>query len=604
MLSGLPFREIWAVDFELHDYGRPGNEQFPVCMVAKELRSGQIVRTWSDELKDMDVPPFDIGSDCLYVAYLASAELHCHLALDWPLPENVLDCYVEFRVLTNGKSTPRGKGLLGAMSWFNIDTMAVEEKTHWRDLILSGGPWTSDERRGILDYCQSDVEALDKLLPPLARSLGERPHWLAHALNRGRYMRAVAAMEYRGIPVNLHALEHLTDRWGFLKAESIARICSEFPVFEGTTFKQDRFEALLTERGVPWPRTDTGRLALDKENFRQQVRTHPWLAPIREARDNLAKLRLSSLSVGVDGRNRLLLGAFGAKTGRNTPEASKFIFGPSAWLRSLIQPVPETGLAYVDFASQEVAIAAKLSGDKAMMKGYEDGDPYLDFAVRSSLAPDTATKASHGTVRSQCKTVVLGVQFGMREKTLAERIGEIPYRGKQLLRAHEEAYPRYWRWIEDVINFAGLHGYLDTVFGWRLHIGEDTRPTTLQNYPMQANGAEMLRLACAMAHEDGLAIIAPIHDAILLEAPLEDLDRDVARLREIMTEAGRIVLDGFPVRTDVDVVRWPQHYEDQRGVHMWQLVAELAEINPDTGVPYPDGQVRPPDIRVPPSLSV
>lgn len=604
MLSKLPFREIWAVDFEFHDSGRPGNQQFPVCMVAKELRSGRIVRSWRDELKDMDVPPFDIGHDCLYVAYLASAELHCHLALDWPLPDNVLDCYAEFRVLTNGKSTPRGRGLLGALSWFNIDTLAAEEKTHWRDLILSGGPWSSHERRGILDYCQSDVEALDKLLPPLVRSLKDRPSWLPHALNRGRYMRAIAAMEFRGIPVNLPALERLTDRWDFLKAESIARICSEFSVFEGTTFKQDLFEALLAERGVPWPRTDTGRLALDKETFRQQVRIYPWLAPIREARDNLSQLRLSSLSVGTDGRNRLLLGAFGAKTGRNTPGASKFIFGPSAWLRSLIQPDPGTGLAYVDFASQEVAIAAKLSGDKAMMKGYEDGDPYLDFAIRASLAPDTATKTSHGDVRNQCKTVVLGVQFGMREKTLAGRIGEIPYRGKQLLRAHEEAYPRYWRWIDHVINFADLHGYLDTVFGWRLHIEGDTRPTTLQNYPMQANGAEMLRLACAMAHEEGLAIVAPVHDAILLEAPLEDLDRDVARLREIMTEAGRIVLDGFPVRTDVDLVRWPHHYQDRRGVHMWQLVAELANLDPVTGVPYPDTQVRQPDFHVPPSLSV
>jgi hypothetical protein len=604
MLSELPFSKIWAVDFEFHDHGRPGSQQFPVCMVAKELRSGQIVRAWRDELEDMDAPPFDMGPDCLYVAYLASAELHCHLALRWPLPENVVDCYVEFRVLTNGKTTPRGRGLLGALSWFNLDTLASEEKTHWRDLILSGGPWSSDERSGILDYCQSDVEALGKLLPPLVRSLVDRPHWLAHALNRGRFMRAVAAMEYRGVPVNGPALDRLADRWEHLKTGLIARICAEFPVFDGTTFKQDRFETLLADRAVPWPRTETGRLALDQETFRQQVRAHPWLAPIREARDNLAQMRLSSLSVGEDGRNRTLLGAFGAKTGRNTPSNSKFVFGPSAWLRSLIQPEPGTGLAYVDFSSQEVAIAAKLSGDRAMMKGYAAGDPYLDFAIRASLAPDTATKDSHGNVRDLCKTVVLGVQFGMRARTLAGRIGEIPFRGKQLLRAHKEAYPRYWQWVQDVINFAELYGYLDTVFGWRLHVRGDTRPTTVQNFPMQANGAEMLRLACAMAHEDGLALAAPIHDAILLEAPLENLERDVTRLREIMTEAGRIVLDGFPVRTDAEVVRWPRHYEDRRGIQMWRLVAELAELNPDTGVPCPDTDVRHPDMDVPPSLSV
>jgi DNA polymerase-1 len=101
-----------------------------------------------------------------------------------------------------------------------------------------------------------------------------------------------------------------------------------------------------------------------------------------------------------------------------------------------------------------------------------------------------------------------------------------------------------------------------------------------------------------MAHEDGLAIVAPVHDAILLEAPLETLDRDVARLREIMTEAGRIVLDGFPVRTDAELVRWPDRYSDARGVRMWQLVAELADLDPDTHVLHPDTHVLHPDTHV------
>ena len=591
MLDRIPFREIWAVDFEFHQGGVAGNTQIPVCMVAKELRTGRVLRYWRDELLGMDRPPFAIGEDALYVAYLASAELHCHLALGWPLPDNILDCYAEFRTLTNGLSLPRGRGLIGALSWFKLDAMSAEEKTGWRDCILAGGPWTAEERAGILDYCQTDVEALDKLFPRMAHVLHSRPHWLAHALLRGRYMRSVAAMEYRGIPIDVSTLERLTERWEGLKGELIARICSDYPVFDGTTFKMDRFEALLSERGVPWPRTETGRLALDTETFRQQTRIHSWLAPIREARDNLAQMRLSSLAVGSDGRNRTLLGAFGAKTGRNLPSNAKFIFGPSAWLRSLIQPKRGTGLAYVDFSSQEVAIAAKLSGDPAMMAGYSSGDPYLAFAIHAAMAPEDATKATHGKVRDQCKAVVLGTQYGMRERTLANRIGTIPYRGRQLLRAHSEAYPHYWRWVDSVINFADLNGYIDTVFGWRLHVGSDTRPTTLQNFPSQANGAEMLRLACSMAHEAGLHICAPVHDAVLLESPLETLHRDVENLREIMTEAGRIVLDGYPVRTDAEIVHAPDRYMDKRGVEMWEMVVGLLARKGDTHVLQEDTHV-------------
>jgi len=160
-------------------------------MVARELRSRQVLRYGKNALQARRWPPFDLGPHMLYVAYLASAELHCHLALGWPLPSNVIDCFAEFRTLTNGLAPPRGRGLLGALAWFGLDGMAAGEKSGWRELILSGGPWSSEEQLGILDYCQTDVDALDKLLPRLVHALSSRPHWLA-ALLRGRYMCAVA----------------------------------------------------------------------------------------------------------------------------------------------------------------------------------------------------------------------------------------------------------------------------------------------------------------------------------------------------------------------------------------------------------------------------
>jgi DNA polymerase I len=52
----LPFREIWAVDFEyypgrgLNNGGREGDAVTPLCLVAREMRSGRLVRLWQDEL--------------------------------------------------------------------------------------------------------------------------------------------------------------------------------------------------------------------------------------------------------------------------------------------------------------------------------------------------------------------------------------------------------------------------------------------------------------------------------------------------------------------------------------------------------------------------
>jgi hypothetical protein len=87
----------------------------------------------------------------------------------------------------------------------------------------------------------------------------------------------------------------------------------------------------------------------------------------------------------------------------------------------------------------------------------------------------------------------------------------------------------------------------------------------------------MLRLACVMAHQAGLRIIAPVHDAILLEAPLETFDEDVKKLQAIMTEAGAMVLGGFEVRTDAYLIRYPDQYMDERGAKMWEKVTRFVE---------------------------
>jgi DNA polymerase-1 len=111
-----------------------------------------------------------------------------------------------------------------------------------------------------------------------------------------------------------------------------------------------------------------------------------------------------------------------------------------------------------------------------------------------------------------------------------------------------------------------LHGSLRTVFGWHVHIDESANPRSLRNFPMQANGAEMLRVACCLGTERGIEVCAPVHDAVLICAPLDRLDSDVATMRACMADASRIVLDGFELGTDAHVVKCPDRYMDPRGV--------------------------------------
>jgi len=92
---------------------------------------------------------------------------------------------------------------------------------------------------------------------------------------------------------------------------------------------------------------------------------------------------------------------------------------------------------------------------------------------------------------------------------------------------------------------------------------------------MQANGAEMLRIACILLTEAGVRVCAPVHDALLIEAPIDELDEAIATTQSLMREASRIVLDGFELGSDAKVVRYPDRYMDKRGEVMWNKVMNL-----------------------------
>jgi DNA polymerase I len=219
-----------------------------------------------------------------------------------------------------------------------------------------------------------------------------------------RPLSSAAACVPQSEPIDTSTLGHLKRHWSDIQDQLIAEIDTNYGVFEGRTFKADRFAAWLVLNKIPWPRLDSGRLDLSDDTFRDMARAYPAVAPLRELRAALSEMRLSDLAVGRDGRNRTILSAFRARTGRNQPSNTKFIFGPSVWLRGLIQPPSGYGVAYIDWAQQEFGIAAALSGDPMMMEAYHSGDPYLAFAKQAGAAPADATKATHKAIRDQFKS--------------------------------------------------------------------------------------------------------------------------------------------------------------------------------------------------------
>jgi DNA polymerase I len=551
------FEEIVLVDFEFN--GGEGTRPNVVCLVAYELRSGRRFRLWRDELGPE--PPYRVDARTLFVAYYASAELTCHLALGWPMPANILDLFIEYRNLTNHSNEVQpAAGLLDALDRFRLDSISLQTKKHWRDVVLRGGPWTAEERAGILEYCETDVEALERLLRvfPLAN--------LDYALIHGAYMRADAWMRHWGVPIDLPLFAEMSANWTELRRALIDDLNARYPFFEGETFKVKLLEQWVIQQGIVfWPRTPTGLRCTDTETLEMIAKRCPAAAEFCTSKITLNQLKTFELSVDDDGRNRCMLSAYRSKTSRNQPSNSAFVFGLNAAYRSLIKPESGRALAYLDFSGQEFAIAAYSSGDRNMIAAYESGDPYSDWARRANAMPTGGDKFSHPHVRAAYKRASLGVLYGMKAATLSGYVGVSFVRARSILQSHKEAFPRFWQWSEAVQDAGIIQHELQTVFGWRMRVLPGAKPGTLANFPMQANGAEMPRLACCFAVNRGIHIIAPVHDAILVEGPAEDIDDIVRDLSKCMVEASRAVLGGPVVRVDASKpLVFPHRYVDGR----------------------------------------
>ena len=542
------FTSIWIVLFLAKD--RAGESVAPVFLaIADGQQSKPVIEVSYQDLLGRQTPPYPTGPTALLVTFDARDLLGCHRALGWPAPARVIDLLVEFRVVSNGRKLPIGPGLRGALLWFGLRSIPALERAR-----------SPEDLRRRLQAVHGLAHAMLSMLD------------IGRALLRGRYVCAVAHMEAAGVPVDVERIARLADGWKALRTEVIDIIDSDFGVCRDGQFDRNAFVHWLERRRIEWPRTAFGILDLGDDAIRDMARAHPEVRPLKDVWSMSSRFDPRALAIGRDGRNRTALQPFSSRTGRNQPSTKASILGAPTWARHLIKPEPGSGLAMIDWQQQEFGIAAALSGDAAMQAAYASGDPYLALAIATGAAPPTATAVSHVNLRERYKACALGMQYGMGAQRLARQIARPLADAVTLIHQHRARFRTFWSWLEAVEAEAQLRGAQSSVFGWQLGIDAKANPRAIRNFPMQANGAEMLRLACCLVSEAGITICAPNHDALLIEAPLRDLEKAIATTQRLMTEASSVVLDGFELRTAVRVIRAPDRWLEPRGAAVWSAV--------------------------------
>src|SRR5262249_19578761 len=92
----------------------------------------------------------------------------------------------------------------------------------------------------------------------------------------------------------------------------------------------------------------------------------------------------------------------------------------------------------------------------------------------AKLVPPEGTKETHKAVRDLCKTCTLGLNYGMSAFGLGQRLGLPTAYATELITAHQRAYPRFWKWQQNVVDKGLLSHTLHSLLEWQLYVGPQT----------------------------------------------------------------------------------------------------------------------------------
>lgn len=234
-------------------------------------------------------------------------------------------------------------------------------------------------------------------------------------------------------------------------------------------------------------------------------------------------------------------------------------------LRSCVKAKPNTVLLDIDFASQELRIAAALSQDKVMLNTYllerdnpflihpETGEKYknpmtdLHLVATLSMAPyaylkdvplwevraASEIKGADGTCpRDKGKTFNFSVVYGASAVSVAEDLGVSQKEAEAFLKAYFDNFSGLKRWMDKQSKTANDLRWLQLPMGAQVFVNEANAKGSADrgaiarragNIPIQGTGAIMMALALKYQRErlgDKVHLLAAIYDGVLLEIPI------------------------------------------------------------------------------------
>ncbi|ENM5899064.1 DNA polymerase I [Vibrio mimicus] len=210
----------------------------------------------------------------------------------------------------------------------------------------------------------------------------------------------------------------------------------------------------------------------------------------------------------------------------------------------------------VDYSQIELRIMAHLSGDQALLDAFREGkDIHAATAAEIIGVPIEQVSSEQ---RRRAKAVNFGLIYGMSAFGLAKQLGIPRGEAQEYMDKYFERYPGVMQYMEDTRSRAAELGYVETIFGRRLHLPEITSRNGMRrkaaeraaiNAPMQGTAADIIKKAMLLVDEwiqregDGrVKLLMQVHDELVFEVEESSLSEIESKVQQLMESAAELAV--------------------------------------------------------------
>ncbi len=232
-------------------------------------------------------------------------------------------------------------------------------------------------------------------------------------------------------------------------------------------------------------------------------------------------------------------------------------------IRKGFVPEPAWKFVVADYSQIELRLMAHLSGDPAFVEAFRKGEDI--HRQTASLIFGVALGAVTSEMRARAKTINFGTIYGQGAFALSKQLAIPQEEAKAFIAEYFQRFAGVRKFLDRQVELAREKGYVETLFGRRRYIPEIRDKNfnvrafgerQSQNAPLQGSAADLIKIAMARLHRALInqrfkaRLLLQVHDELLLEAPVTEVDAVAALLREHMEGAATLTV---PLVVDVGV---------------------------------------------------